>query len=55
MFKKFKKAKKTKQDQELNQLKDVYVRVVEGNLEFLKSVANLDSMKFTNVRIFRSI
>ena len=49
MFKKFHKTKKSKQDQELNQLKNVYVKVVEGDLEYLQSVVSLETMKFTNV------
>lgn len=49
MFKKFHKVKKSKQDQEVNQLKNVYIKVVEGDLEFLQGVKELENMKFTNV------
>lgn len=52
MFKKFHKTKKSKQDKELNLLKNVYIKVVEGDLAFLQTVTNLEKMKFTNVIIF---
>lgn len=49
MFKKLHKTKKSKQDQEVSQLKNVYVKLVEGDLEFLEKVPGIETMKFTNV------
>lgn len=49
MFKKLKKTKKSNKDKELNLLKNVYIKVVEGDLTYLQKVENLEKMKFTNV------
>lgn len=52
MLKKFHKTKKSKHDKELNLLKNVYIKVVEGDLAFLQTVSNIEKMKFTNVNYF---
>lgn len=52
MFRNFGKGKKNPKDQELHLLKTVYIKVVEGDLTYLKSISNLQTMKFTNVKSY---
>lgn len=49
MLKKFRKNKKADINLEINHLKEVYQKVIEDNVEFLKADKNIESMKFTNV------
>ncbi len=49
MLKKFRKNKKTDLHSEINHLKEVYQKVIEDNVEYLKTEKNLELLKFTNV------
>lgn len=49
MLKKFRKNKKADLNSEILHLKEIYQKVIEDNVEFLKTDKNIQHMKFTNV------